>query len=734
MTAVSVIVPVRNAETHLRETLAGIGQQKLSDLEIIIVDDGSTDASPAIIAEFAAADPRVKVIPGPAVGSAGAARNAGLDIAQGDFLIFLDADDRFSPLLLTKLYAKALADDADVVVNRFRVFEYGAEPVTMDWGLRTDYLPARTPFAPDAVGDALFYAFGPVAWNKLFRAELIRANGLRFQELPRTNDLFFSFAALACAQRISYVDRPLIDYRVGNADSLQGSADRSPLDFAEALRALKGWLHTRGLDDRFGGALANEAVEVCLSALDRAPSWTAFCQIDAALRGSLLAELGVLGREPSGFVSAGLAQRLTDYLASDKEQYLFDRAARLDRKVRAARAEARAAARSVAGQPVPRPEPVPAADAGAEPAATDATSPDVSVIIPVHNTAAWLSECLAGVQRQTGVRLEVICVDDGSDDASPELLAQAASADPRIQVITQPNAGLSAARNTGMAAATGRYVCFLDSDDFWGPDALAGLVAAADTSRAELLMFDADTVAEPGVDARTLARYHDRYYHRTHEYPEVSTGAELMTLLKAAGEYRVQACLYVIRRDLLQRTGLRFRPGLPREDNLFTFELLLAAQRAGHRPVPLYTRRLRPGSLITASGRASAARGYYLSFVEMLRATRDRRFDEHTGPGVGATAFKAYKQAHEHFVRLEPEVGDALGTLDLEPDAQAVFRILQLAREDTRRARGVPPAPKPKVAPTPSPASPHPLRRLRRFAGRNYRRLRGWLRHSRPAH
>ncbi len=730
MTAVSVIVPVRNAETHLREALTGISQQNLTDLDIIIVDDGSTDASPAIIAEFAAADPRVRVIAGPAIGSAGAARNAGLEIARGDFLAFLDADDRFSPLLLTKLYGKAIADNADVVVNRFRVFdEYGAEPVTMDWGLRTDHVPARTPFTPDAAGDALFYAFGPVAWNKLFRAELIQSHGLRFQELPRSNDLFFSFAALACAERISYVARPLIDYRVGNTGSLQGSADRSPLDFAEALRALKGWLNASGLDDRFGGALANEAVEVCLSALDRAPSWTAFCQIDTALRGGLLAELGVLGREPSGFVSAGLFRRLAEYLACDKEQYLFDRAARLDRKVRAARAEARAAARSVAAQPVPRPEPTPPANATAESASATDETPDVSVIIPVHNTAAWLGECLAGVRRQSGVRLEVICVDDGSTDASAELLARAAVADPRIRVISQDNGGLSAARNRGLAAATGRYVCFLDSDDFWGLDALAGLVAAADASRAELLMFDADVLAEPGVDARTLTRYHDRYYHRTREYLEVSTGAELMTRLKAAGEYRVQACLYLIQRDFLRRNGLSFRPGLPREDNLFTFELLLAAQRAGHRPVPLYTRRLRPGSLITASGRAAAARGYYLSFVEMLRATQGHSFDADTGPGVGATAFKAYKQAHEHFVRLEPEVGDALGSLDLEPDAQAFFRILQLAREDTRRARGVQPAPKPKDAPKPPPASPHPLRRLRRFAGRNYRRLRGWLRH-----
>ena len=142
--------------------------------------------------------------------------------------------------------------------------------------------------------------------------------------------------------------------------------------------------------------------------------------------------------------------------------------------------------------------------------------------------------------------------------------------------------------------------------------------------------------------------------------------------------------------------------------------------------MPLYIRRLRPGSLITASGRASAARGYYLTFVEMLRATAGRTFDERTGPGVGATAFKAYKQAREHFIRLEPEAGDALGGLDPQPDAQAVFRILQQAREDARRSRSLPPAPavKPPARPTPPPAPAGPVRRLRRLGGRAWRRVR----------
>ncbi len=732
MTAVSVIVPVHNAQAHLVPTLTSIARQTLTDLQIIVVDDGSTDASAQLIADFAATDPRVQVIPGPAVGSAGAARNAGLAIADGEYLAFLDADDLFAPTFLAKLYTKAVAEQADVVVTRFRVFdEFGADPVVMDWGLRTGYLPARTPFRPDAVGDALFYAFGPVAWNKLFRTELIRSHQLRFQELPRSNDVAFTFSALALAERLSYVDRALVDYRVGNSASLQGSTDQAPLAFADALLALQKRLDEAGIGDRFAGAVATEAVEICLASLDKASSWPALVEIDAALRGGLLARLGVLDRAASGFVNPELGTRLADYLAAGPEQYVFERAARLDHQVRRARAEARAAAREVAGQPVrstgqvpvepPQPEP--------SPRLADDAAPDVSVVIPVHNAAPWLEQCLAGIRLQSGVRIEVICVDDGSSDASGLILEQAAAADPRITVISQSEAGQSVARNRGMAAATGRYVCLLDSDDFWSADALAGLVDAADRTGAELLLFDAEIIIEPGVDERTIAAYRLNYYQRSREHAELVSGAQLMAAMKQAGDYRVQPCLYLISRAFLDQHRLRFRPDLPREDNLFTFECLLRAERATHRLVSLYTRRVRPGSTVTGSSRAAAARGYYLSFVEMLRLTAGMRFDPQTSRGVGATAFKAFKQAKENFVRLEPEVGNELASLDPSPDAQAVIRILQLARDDARRARTQRPAAPKKPAPAPPPPA-GPLRRLRRFAGRGRR----WLRRRLQRH
>ena len=99
----------------------------------------------------------------------------------------------------------------------------------------------------------------------------------------------------------------------------------------------------------------------------------------------------------------------------------------------------------------------------------------ISIIIPVYNTAQYLAECLDSVLAQGFKDIEIICVNDGSTDNSAAILKKYQKKDKRIKVITQKNKGLSGARNAGLKAATGKWVCFLDSDDILPPDALAVL-------------------------------------------------------------------------------------------------------------------------------------------------------------------------------------------------------------------------------------------------------------------
>lgn len=96
-------------------------------------------------------------------------------------------------------------------------------------------------------------------------------------------------------------------------------------------------------------------------------------------------------------------------------------------------------------------------------------SPEVSVIIPAYNLEGYLDTCLQSVLAQTLGNFEAIVVDDGSTDGTPGLLRRYAERDPRIIVVSTPNRGVARARETGIARAQGKYIAFLDGDDFWEP-------------------------------------------------------------------------------------------------------------------------------------------------------------------------------------------------------------------------------------------------------------------------
>ena len=116
--------------------------------------------------------------------------------------------------------------------------------------------------------------------------------------------------------------------------------------------------------------------------------------------------------------------------------------------------------------------------------------PKISVIIPVYNTAKFLRQCLDSVVTQTLHDIEIICIDDGSTDASLDILNEYAENDSRITILTQQNKGAGAARNAGMRAAHGEYIHFLDSDDMISPGAYKVLYETASAEKLDVLQFN----------------------------------------------------------------------------------------------------------------------------------------------------------------------------------------------------------------------------------------------------
>ena len=245
--------------------------------------------------------------------------------------------------------------------------------------------------------------------------------------------------------------------------------------------------------------------------------------------------------------------------------------------------------------------------------------PTVSVVVPSFNTASYLGECLDSVLAQTFQDWEAVCIDDGSTDETPDVLAGYAAKDTRIQWLSQSNRGLSATRNRALEIASGTYVLFLDSDDKLAPDALKKLVRKAGDDRLDVLLFSGTTFS----DDETLLRDHPGYASLYADSADLSvprTGPELLRDLVQAKEYRSSACLQMNRRSHLDENRIRFFDGILHEDNLFTFRNLLSASRAARINDPLYLRRMRADSIMTARTRCRNTEGYAVCAREMFRA------------------------------------------------------------------------------------------------------------------
>lgn len=260
MARVSVIIPVYNIEKHLRQCLDSVAGQSLEDMEIICVDDGSTDASPVILGEYAARDSRFRILAQPNAGP-GAARNAGLAQATGEYVIFLDSDDWFEPDFLERMATRAAETGADVTVCRATEFDTDTgRELPSEWMLRLQGLPETLTFTPKQVVEVLFRFTWGWPWDKLYRGEYIRRGGYEYPALPNSEDLSFVFLSLAGAERLSVLDRKLVHHRVNRDSSVSNSRNRHPEAPFQAIKLLEEGLRERGLYPTFERSFLNWAL------------------------------------------------------------------------------------------------------------------------------------------------------------------------------------------------------------------------------------------------------------------------------------------------------------------------------------------------------------------------------------------------------------------------------------------------------------------------------------------
>ena len=220
---VSVVIPVCNVENYVRHTIESALAQTLEEIEIIIIDDGSTDHSPDIIDYYAAQDDRIVAIHKPNEGY-GKACNIGIDRAQGEFVAILESDDFIDPEMYEELYGYATALEADVVKGPFK--DCFAKDVTKPYP-HNDFLTRNMP------RNRLYslaecpcqLAVHQSIWAGIYKRSYLNEHSIRFEEFPGAGhvDIKFCVESLVYSEKLAWLDKPFYNYRVEREGSSTAS-------------------------------------------------------------------------------------------------------------------------------------------------------------------------------------------------------------------------------------------------------------------------------------------------------------------------------------------------------------------------------------------------------------------------------------------------------------------------------------------------------------------------------
>ncbi len=249
MAKVSVIIPVYNLEKYLAQCLDSILSQTMDNIEILCVNDGSTDSSPVLLANYAKFDSRIKIINQQNRGLS-AARNAGIEASSTDYVIFVDGDDKVAPIMVEELYRNAVLNNSDMVYanslwfrpdrNRYFNVERGIAPhVELNF--------VNHPFSELTSDAELYFRLPQYAWCKIYKKSFLTYNNIYFPEGMIFEDILFFTRSYLKADRITFVNKFLYSYRLNRENSINSSGGREFFDIFKILRMSKDLFVTQGL-------------------------------------------------------------------------------------------------------------------------------------------------------------------------------------------------------------------------------------------------------------------------------------------------------------------------------------------------------------------------------------------------------------------------------------------------------------------------------------------------------
>lgn len=306
----------------------------------------------------------------------------------------------------------------------------------------------------------------------------------------------------------------------------------------------------------------------------------------------------------------------------------------------------------------------------------------LSIIVPIYGVAKYLPKCVDSLLAQDISDYEIILVDDGSPDESPEICDQYAGRYSNIKVIHQENAGLSAARNAGLAIAQGEYIIYVDSDDYLQPNVLGALLTQADSDQLDVLRFRYQNVNESG---EAFAPYKDMTNYN--DYSAIPIDG--LTFLNERMSSQCYAWQFILKADLaLQEL---FTPSIYFEDTDWTPRMLLRAKRVASADLIVYNYLWREGSITLSQKDIAKQRKQLQDKMDLLRKLNDwgnkvedrRWFDGMISSLVvnivGIIASTFYNERKEYIQQIKTLQILPITTYHIAPRAQRKVKLINFS-------------------------------------------------------
>jgi glycosyltransferase involved in cell wall biosynthesis len=281
--------------------------QTYQNIEVLCINDGSTDHSLNVLNECAAKDNRVRVFSKRNEGKgAASARNMGLDNAVGKYVQFLDSDDFFELDMVESIVNKAKQSDADVVVYGAQWYDDKLQKITGNYNpIRLDLAPAKDVFSYKNCPKHIFQIGDIIAWNKLYKRDLLTKRNLRFEPINISDDQYVPCLAMVFAERIATVDKKFVNYRTNTGTGQTDSRTKHPSSAYLPMKSIVARMQGASLYEEVKQSYLNIILPVMRWYYDVMATFDAFKFLHDKLKDDI-------------FVEMGLAKLPQDYFYDDK--------------------------------------------------------------------------------------------------------------------------------------------------------------------------------------------------------------------------------------------------------------------------------------------------------------------------------------------------------------------------------------------------------------------------------